>query len=190
MSYKHLSGPSKNLVLNISSDFEPQFFHQATKFPHWRDAMKLELKVMELNHTWSIVPLPPGKQSVGCRWICTNKYKSDGTLERHKARLVAKGYTQQEGLDYFDTFSTVAKNVTVKILLTLATHHQWHLLQLDVNNAFINGDLFEEVYMNIPLDYEFLRLSKQGEKMICNCTSPSMDSNKLQYSGILSSLMS
>ncbi|XP_022891686.1 uncharacterized protein LOC111406507 [Olea europaea var. sylvestris] len=60
--------------------------------------MKLELDAMENNHTWSVVPLPSGKHSVGCRWIFKNKYKSDGSLERHKARLVAKGYTQQEGL--------------------------------------------------------------------------------------------
>lgn len=110
VSYNNLSPSHRNFVLNVSSHFELQFFHQAVKIPHWRDAMKLELEAMVLNQTSSIVPLPPGKHLVGCRWIYKNKYKADGSLERHKARLVVKGYTQQEGLDYFDTFSPVAKN--------------------------------------------------------------------------------
>ena len=55
--------------------------------------MKAKLDAMELNNTWSVVPLPVGKHVVGCRWIYKIKYKSDGSIDRHKARLVAKGYT-------------------------------------------------------------------------------------------------
>ena len=146
----------------ISSQYEPQFYHQAVKFPEWRIAMKEELDAMELNKTWSVVSLPKGKQSIGCKWIYKIKYKSDGSIERHKARLVAKGYNQQEGLDFIETFSPVAKLVTVKVLLALATSHKWHLVQLDVNNAFLNGDLFEEVYMDLPLGY-----GRKGENQVC-----------------------
>ena len=130
--------------------------------------MKAELDAMDLNHTWSIVHLPLGKHTLGCRWIFRIKYNSDGSVARHKARLVAKGYTQQEGVDFIETFSPMAKLVTVKILLALAACQQWDLVQLDVNNAFLNGDLFEEVYMDIPLGYHV-----QGEhnstngKLVC-----------------------
>ena len=112
--------------------------------------MSNEIKALEVNHTWSLQPLPLGKKAIGCKWVYKVKYKADGTVEKFKARLVAKGYTQKEGLDYIETFSSVAKLVSVKCLLAIAAVKGWSLSQLDVNNAFLHGDLHEEVFMALP----------------------------------------
>ncbi|XP_073067135.1 uncharacterized protein [Primulina eburnea] len=148
-----LSSSYRAFVHNISSIVEPHSFSQAVVQPEWRQAMDAELQALESNKTWSIVSLPPNKRAVGCRWVYKAKFRADGTLERYKARLVAKGYTQQEGIDYFETFSPVAKIVTVRTLLALAAVHGWFLTQLDVNNAFLHGELAEEVYMLLPPGY-------------------------------------
>lgn len=120
MSYDKLTSAYKKFVLAISSNFEPKFYHRAIKYPEWQIAMTDELATLERNHTWSIVPLPLGKRSIGCKWVYKLKFHADGSIERHKARLVAKGFNQQEGIDFLDTFSPVAKLVTVKVLLALA----------------------------------------------------------------------
>lgn len=115
--------------------------------------MQSELQALERNGTWALTPLPPGKKALGCKWVYKIKYHSDGTIERHKARLVILGNTQVEGVDYKETFAPVAKMVTVRTLLTIAVARQWEVHQMDVHNAFLHGDLEEEVYMKVPPGY-------------------------------------
>lgn len=128
----------------------PSCYTEAKKHQSWNDAIKKEPDALDANKTWCIVDLPPGVVPIDNKWVHKIKRKSDGSIERYKARLVAKGYIQMEGLDYFDTFSLVAKLTTVRLVLALAFVHHWHTHQLDVNNVFLHGELHEDVYMVLP----------------------------------------
>ncbi|KAL5541856.1 hypothetical protein UlMin_009566 [Ulmus minor] len=122
-----LSTHFKAAVLSVSAKVEPQSYQEACGSSEWQKAMQDEIKALELNDTWSIIDLPLNQHVVGCKWVYKIKYNADGSIERHKARLVAKGYTQQEGVDYIDTFAPVAKLVIVKLLLALAAVNGWFL---------------------------------------------------------------
>ncbi|RVW51938.1 Retrovirus-related Pol polyprotein from transposon RE2 [Vitis vinifera] len=124
--------------------------HPIYNFLSWRQAMVDEMAALHSNGTWDLVVLPSGKSTVGCRWVYAVKVGPDGQVDRLKARLVAKGYTQVYGSDYGDTFSPVAKIASVRLLLSMAAMCSWPLYQLDIKNAFLHGDLAEEVYMEQP----------------------------------------
>ena len=99
--------------------------------------MELKIAALESNKTWSIVDLPPGKKPIGCKSIYKIKFLASGEVERCKARLVTRSFNQKEGLDYGETFSPVAKMVTV---VALVASRGWYIYQMDVHNAFLNGD--------------------------------------------------
>lgn len=112
--------------------------------------MHNEMDALRRNDTWELVPRPKFSNIVGSKWVFRTKYHSDGTIDRLKARVVAQGFTQVPGLDYSATFSPVVKATTVPIVLSLAILNKWHLHQLDVNNAFLNGYLTETFFMEQP----------------------------------------
>jgi len=136
--------------LSLVSQIEPKSYDEAIKFDYWKQVMQLELNALDHTGTWTIVDLPSQVKPIGCRWVYRIKYNADGSIKRYKARLVAKGYNQIKGFDYFDTFSPVAKVTTVRLVIALASINHWFLHQLDVNNAFLHGDLQEDVYMKLP----------------------------------------
>ena len=129
---------------------EPANYNEATKDNNWKQAMQLELDALQQNNTWELVTLPIEKKPIGSKWVYKIKLKSNGSLERFKARLVAKGYNQQYEVDYQETFSPVVKITTVRCLIALAACRNWITFQLDVNNAFLHGDLHEEGFMIVP----------------------------------------
>ncbi|PHU00412.1 hypothetical protein BC332_30199 [Capsicum chinense] len=136
--------------------------------------MKKEIVALEDNHTWSVVDLPPNKTPIECKWVFRVKYTAPGAVERYKVRLVAKGYSQQEGLDYTETFSPVAKMVTVRSVLAIAASKGWCVYHMDVHNAFLQGDLLE-VYMDIPQGFSRQCSSSNTALKVCTLHKSSYD---------------
>ena len=150
LSYHRLSLPYFAFVSTLSSIFIPTSTSEALSHPGWKLTIVEEMDVLSSTDTWELVTLPSSKSLVGCHWVYIVKVGPDGLVDRLKARLVAKGYTQQYGLDYYDTFSPVAKIASVRLLLSMAAMCSWPLFQLDIKNVFLHGDLVEEVYIEQP----------------------------------------
>ncbi|KAG7541464.1 Reverse transcriptase RNA-dependent DNA polymerase [Arabidopsis thaliana x Arabidopsis arenosa] len=139
-----------NVVTTLDTNTEPRTHIQALKDPRWRGSMGDEINSQVQNNTWNLVPPNPSYNLVGCRWVFRIKRKADGSVDRFKSRLVAKGFHQRPGIDYFETFSPVVKQPTIRLVLGQAVSRGWVLRQLDVNNAFLQGELSEDVYMAQP----------------------------------------
>lgn len=159
-----VSSPPKRVVTrSMNGIFKPKVFLAETEpinlltalqSPVWKRAMDEEYSALMKNKTWRLVPLPPNRSAIGCKWVFKVKTKPDGSVDKYKARLVAKGFHQCEGFDFSETFSPVIKPVTIRLVLTIAVSQKWCIRQIDVNNAFLNGILREEVYMAQPPGFE------------------------------------
>ena len=138
------------LFSNFLSVIEPAKVSEALQDHEWIKAMQEELNQFERLKVWRLVPCPSHKDPIPTRWIFKNKKDENGTVVRNKARLVAKGYSQQEGVDFDETFAPVARIEAIRIFLAYAAHKNFTVYQLDVKTAFLNGILDEEVYVTQP----------------------------------------
>ncbi|GJU47053.1 putative RNA-directed DNA polymerase [Tanacetum coccineum] len=129
---------------------EPTSFTVANNSPEWRQAMKEEYDALMKNGTWSLVPRASNTNVVDGKWVYRLKRDKNGAITRYKARFVAKGFWQQPGIDFHEKFSPVVKSTTIQAVLSLAVTNDWPLRQLDIQNAFLHGNLKEQVYMKQP----------------------------------------
>ncbi|GJZ39949.1 retrovirus-related pol polyprotein from transposon TNT 1-94 [Tanacetum coccineum] len=116
-------------------------------------AMQEELNQFVANDVWELVPQPRNMTIIGTKWVFRNKLDENGIVSRNKARLVAQGYNQQEGIDYDETYTPVARLESIRILLAYACALDFKLFQMDVKSAFLNGFINEEVYVAQPLGF-------------------------------------
>ncbi|WVZ63397.1 hypothetical protein U9M48_013032 [Paspalum notatum var. saurae] len=132
---------------------EPLSYRDAIFHPEWQLAMAEKIAALERTGTWDLVLTPSHVRPITCEWVYKVKTRSGGFLERYKARLIARGFQQEHGRDYDETFASVAHMTIVRALLAVASVREWSISQLDVKNAFFNGELREEVYMQPPPGY-------------------------------------
>lgn len=110
----------------------------------WKKAMEAEMKSLNDNEVWELVPLPEHRKLIDSKWVFKIKTDADGKVERYKARLVAQGFTQEQGADYDETFCPVVRMESVRTIIALAAQHELKLHQVDITTAFLNGHLQEE----------------------------------------------
>ena len=108
---------------------------------------------MRSNNVFTECDLPPGRKAVRTKWIYKKKIDEHGRVDRYKARLVAQGFTQVESIDYSETYSPVARFTSICIVLALAAMCGYVAHQMDVDTAFLNAELKEEVYIVPPPGY-------------------------------------
>jgi len=125
-------------------------------WPKWKEVMDRKISSLEHAGTWTTIPRPHGKNVVGCKWVFRLKRKADGSIDKYKACLVVRGFTQIYGIDYYDTYSLVARLASFRFILAIAVCNDWEVEAFDFNSAYLNGELDadEEIYMQEPPGYE------------------------------------
>nr|GFC14193.1 retrovirus-related Pol polyprotein from transposon TNT 1-94 [Tanacetum cinerariifolium] len=123
---------------------------EALRDANWVNAMQEELDQFVRLKVWRLFPRPKGKTIIKTKWIFKNKKDESSLVIRNKARLVAVGYSQQEGIDYDETFAPVARIEAIRLFMAYAAHKDFTVFQMDVKTAFLNGIVKEEVYVGQP----------------------------------------
>ncbi|GJQ89587.1 retrovirus-related pol polyprotein from transposon TNT 1-94 [Tanacetum coccineum] len=145
---------SECLFATFLFEIEPKKVSEALKHPGWIDDMQKELNQLYRNKVWTLIPLPYGKIAIGSKWVFRNKKDEHVTTTKNKARLVAQGYSQEEEIDYDETFALVARMEAISVFLAFATYMNFKVYQMDVKSAFLNGKMKEEVYVKQPPGFE------------------------------------
>lgn len=155
-----------NEINLIENEDEPQSYREAVTCKQksfWIDAMKEELRSLQENETWNLVEAPKDRKPIGCKWVFKLKRNSVGKPLKYKARLVAQGFNQKYGIDYDQVFAPVAKQTTLRILLSVAAKKDMKVIHLDAKTAFLNGTLDETIYMKQPPGF----LVEDQETQVC-----------------------
>jgi hypothetical protein len=132
---------------------DPTTFEEAMRSAHssnWLEAMQDEMKSISTNKVWDLEEIPKRGKTVCCKWVYKTKCDSRGNVERYKVRLMAKGFTQREGIDNNEIFSSVSCKDSFRIIMTLVAYYDLELHQIDVKTTFLKGDLYENIYMAQP----------------------------------------
>jgi hypothetical protein len=161
--------PKMGAFVFMVHEDEPTSFEEASSGKSaalWTAAMREEMDALRRNNTWHLVQLPKGQPLVRSKWVYKVKRGADGAVERYKARLVAKGFSQKKGVNYEDNFAPVAKLPSLRVILALAAAEDWHVHQMDVTSAFLQGELKEEIYMEQPDGFN------EGSGLVCRLDKP------------------
>ena len=148
--------PEPYWVANVMLE-EPKTFQDAITSPQsddWKMALDEEIRSLSEQNVYEVVQQSPDVNPLPCKWVFKIKYDRNGNIQRFKARLVAKGYKQISGIDFHETFSPVAKQSTLRLLLTLAAAKDLEIRNIDIKTAFLNGELEEEIFMEMPPGYQ------------------------------------
>ena len=146
---------------------EPKTKNQAKKRPdaqRWMKAAQEEMDSLLEHDTWSLTKPPLGRKIIGSKWVFKIKHDENGDAKRYKCWLVAQGYTQAQGIDYHETFALVARFGSIRTLLAIAAKRKMYVHQMDVNTAFLNGKLDEDIFMSQPEVFEV----EGKEDMVCH----------------------
>ncbi|GJX18181.1 putative ribonuclease H-like domain-containing protein [Tanacetum coccineum] len=148
------------------SKIKPKKISEALEDKSWVDAMQEELLQFKIQKVYILVDLPYGKRAIGTKWVYKNKKDERGVVVRNKARLVARGYRQEEGIDYDDVFTLMARIEAIRIFLAFASYMGFIVYQMDVKSAFLYGTINGEVYVSQPLGFVDPKFPKKVYKVI------------------------
>jgi hypothetical protein len=145
------------------SDADPTNYEDVAMQQVWKDAMVEEYQSIMKNDVWEVVPRPEGKSVVTSKWMFKIKHAVDEGIEKYKVRFVARGFSQKEGIDYDETFTSVARYTSMRTIISLASVLGWKFHQMDVKMAFLNGQVEEEVYIEQPESF----MVQRKESHVC-----------------------